>query len=423
VSAPRAHRRLRSLWRWTRSHVLIFVNALLVLVLLVGLTLLGSGLFFSPSAKHATPPRTVIHHHSPPVAPTPAESALATLLTTQLPGYTFEDAGPGEVRSTVCGNTGTATAASTSTTLPTGAPIDPPATLDHSATLASSTLDVAETVRIFGAGLGGEVLADDQAAANCSTSSVSALTTLDGYQATSTSYSAPSVQTVEFRVGDVVVTLSVFPMGYAYDEPTLLALATSLDTRLHAILSPVCVDMNAPASAANRNPTVAAYAPFATKITLRPPSSIVPPDPSLVNGQLPKVTVPAGSVTSPPVAPTVPTVALTTSVAVPVADSTGPGCGWAFTAMVVPPFTNPSSSLSVLEQTALQKLEDSWTRWPTVAAQYRYRLAMYNARLAAYTASTTTTAPPATTTTTRPVATTTSTSVPTTTTTAPAPNT
>jgi hypothetical protein len=233
------------------------------------------------------------------------------------------------------------------------------------------------------------------------------------------------VETEEFREGDVIVTLSVFPVGYEYIEPTLLALAITLDTTLKTILSPVCVNMNAAASAATRNPTMASYTPYATTITLRPPSSITPPDLSLVDGSLPSVTVSAGSVTSPPVAPVVPTVALTTSVADQVADPTGPGCGWAFTGMVAPPFVGASSPLSALEQAALEQLETSWTQWPSVAAQYRRNLALYDARLAAYTSSTTTTTTPtSTTTTTRPVlATTTSTAVPTSTTTTSAPST
>jgi hypothetical protein len=123
---------------------------------------------------------------------------------------------------------------------------------------------------------------------------------------------------------------------------------------------------------------------------------------------------PAGSITTAPVAPVVPTIALSASVLVPASDVVGPGCGWAFT-QSVPPTPPVSEPLSELDATAIAQLEAKWSSWPTTVASYLQAKAVYVKDLASYNATTTTT-----TTTTVPVTTTTTTPVTTTTTAPPA---
>jgi hypothetical protein len=190
-----------------------------------------------------------------------------------------------------------------------------------------------------------------------------------------------------------------------------LALATVVLGALTPAMATVCATEHEGPIAAQRNPTQSDYHPYAVSTVVTPPMSVPRPNLSLLNGVLPVVPTPTpGSIKTAPTSPAVPTVALSTTVATPQVDQTGPGCGWAFTAMVPPVFTSPLQPISVLRAGAIAKLERTWTNWPATVNKYLTAKAVYLSDLASYAATTTTTS--TTTTSTTTTTTTTTTTIP-----------
>jgi hypothetical protein len=287
----------------------------------------------------------------------------------------------------------------------------------RSLTLSSTSLSVVADVNVYGPGLGALVLARTLTSVSaCAGDYVQSTSPagLDGFVASGPNVSGSSILEVTWRRGDVLVSLYAFPTGYQSATSATLDLAASIDAQFAGLLQSVCLNEVAPVAAARRNPTQADYSPYTTRRVVSPPASVPRPNLALLNGP-PPVTIapPAGSITTAPVAPVVPTIALSATVLVPASDVAGPGCGWSFTQSVspTPPVNEP---LGVLDATAIARLEATWSSWPSTVAAYLQAKAEYVSDLARYDAATTTTTtttiltPPSTTTTT-PVTTTTTT--------------
>ncbi len=292
----------------------------------------------------------------------------------------------------------------------------PVAQITRSLTLASSSLEVVVDVDVYGAGLGGLVVADTLSSTfSCSGDYVqtTALPGLNGFEASSAMVSGSSILEVTFRRGDAVISLYAFPNNYQDASSATMALAAAIDAQLAPAMSTVCANQNAPAAVASRNPTRPDYRPHATTIVVSPPAQVTRPDLSLLNAAPPVVnSPPAGSITVAPTPPIVPTVPITATFTTPAADTIGPGCGWSFTSMVPPTSTLSTGPLSTRMASAISQLEIDWARWPAIVATYLKAKAVYLSDLASYKA----TVPTSTTSTTVP---TTSTTSPTTSTTTP----
>lgn len=228
---------------------------------------------------------------------------------------------------------------------------------------------------------------------------------------TTTSTTAPSTTpTTSTATSSIVPAISA---GSAVGD-----LAEVLLKSLTRTLSGSCVNEDAPISDAAFNPAYPGYHPHYATFVLTPGPGFTPPDPSLLT-QPPSLLVPSpapGTITSPPVAPAVPTYKLNITASLPVPDPVGPGCGWAFTGLE-PPQVNASRA----REKALTPLEDAWVAWPNVAAAYANAYAIYLADLKSYNLyiATTTTSTTTSTTTTSTTTTSTSTTTTSTTTTVP----
>ena len=395
--------RLRGALSWVRDHtvaaLVVAVSSALALIVL----LTASGLLLSPTAATAPPPPTTTTT-TPPTPVTLDSSPVAAVVASVMD----------RLRSTT-GFTSSDPSFATTDPLLAGcaSAIIPVAQMARSLTLSSAPLEVVVDVNVYGAGLGGRVLARTlRSTSACVGDYVqsSSPAGLDGFVADSTDVSGSSILEVTARVGDVVFSLYGFPTGYQSASPATLALATIVFDALSPAMATVCTTEHAGATAAQRNPTQSDYRPYAVTTVVTPPTSVPRPNLALLNGVLPVVPTPApGSITTAPTPPVVPTVALSTTVATPQVDQTGPGCGWAFTAMVPPVFSSPPEPLSVLRADAIAQLESTWKNWPSTVNTYLAAKAVYLSDLASYeatipttTTTTTTTTPPvpATTTTT-----------------------
>ena len=255
----------------------------------------------------------------------------------------------------------------------------PAPSISTSATLTSATATVMFRIDAYPAGLGQRVVdRTAQLIGNCGSGYVtsSPAPPLNGFTA-----SATGSNEAIFRQGDVVVTL----ISFGGSPTDVLGLASSVSNTLASQVQPVCANINAPASDATLNPSQADYvAPTKTETVSPEPGQGTPPAMSLLQKAPPTVaTPPTGSVTSGPVEPTTPTIATSATVEIPVADPTGPGCGWAFSGQAVP--TPPSAStISSIKQAALNSLVAKWSAWPATVSAYLQQLGTYNANEASY---------------------------------------
>lgn len=401
---------LRKTGHWVVGHLAFAGTAVLAVGLSVILILAVSGLWFTPVAPGATTPATTTTSLVPKATAALDASPAQTVVTTLLADLRHET-GYAASDPSYATNDPLLAGCATSTI--------PVAQVSRSLTLSSTSLLVVANVDVYGAGLGALVVANTEASTySCSGDYVQTAspTGLDGFVASGTNVSGTSILDVTFRSGDVVISLYGFPTGYQSATTATMALAGQLDAQLAPVLSSVCVNENASVLASGRNPTQANYRPYASAIVVTPPAKLTRPNLLLLNAKLPFVKPPPkGSIISAPTAPVVPTVALTTVVREPAQDTVGPGCGWAFTAMVMPPVPSNTTPLSALEATALTELKSRWAQWPRTVTMYLEAQAVYLRDLVSYeaTVATTTTS----TTTTIPTTTTTTTTTPTTTTT------
>jgi hypothetical protein len=401
-------------WSWLRTkrygfvgYALIAAITLLFVVVVVLAALAFSGLALSPVAPGPVTPTTTTT--LAPARPAPLDTApSASMVTALLRDLTHETGFSAQDRSFATTNPLLNGCSSRAI---------PVAQEARSLTLSSTSLSVVADVNVYGPGLGALVLARTLTSVSaCAGDYVQSTSPagLDGFVASGPNVSGSSILEVTWRRGDVLVSLYAFPTGYQSATSATLDLAASIDAQFAGLLQSVCLNEVAPVAAARRNPTQADYSPYTTRRVVSPPASVPRPNLALLNGP-PPVTIapPAGSITTAPVAPVVPTIALSATVLVPASDVAGPGCGWSFTQSVspTPPVNEP---LGVLDATAIARLEATWSSWPSTVAAYLQAKAEYVSDLARYDAATTTTTtttiltPPSTTTTT-PVTTTTTT--------------
>jgi hypothetical protein len=396
--------RLRTVRHWFANFTIAAAITLLSLATVVLVVLGISGLMLSPVAPGTVTPTTTTT--LAPISPEPHDSAPSASLVAALLGDLTRESGFG------------AQDPSFATTNPLlngcSSQAIPVAQEARSLTLSSTSLEVVADVDVYGAGLGALALARTLTSVSaCAGDYVQTTspTGLDGFVASGPDVSGSSILEVTWRLGDVLVSLYAFPTGYQSATSATLELAALVNTQLSGLLQSVCLNEIAPVAAARRNPTQASYSPYATRSVVTPPASVPRPNLALLNGPLPVVIAPpTGSITTAPVAPVVPTIALSTTVLVPASDVAGPGCGWSFT-QSVPPTAPISEPLSVLDTTAIAQLEAAWSSWPAAVSSYLQAKAVYMSDLAIYvaTTTTTTTTTPVTTTTTTPVTTTTTT--------------
>lgn len=407
----------RRAFAWLIRHSVTGLNVIAMGMLAVIVVLAGSGLLLTPAAPAnttSTTSTTTTTTPSPVILDASPASAILAAVIDQL--------------GRVSGFTATTPSFSTADPLLAGCASGniPVAQMARSRTLVAASLEVVVNVSVYGAGLGARVVARTlRATTACAGDYVQSYAPvgLDGFIASSIDVAGSSIFEVTARVGDVVFSLYGFPTAYQSASTPTLALAGLVSSDLTPAMATVCADEHADVSAARRNPTQSDYVPYALPIVVTPPVAVPLPNLSLLYGPLPVVPAPVpGSITSAPVAPSVPKVALTTAVLKPTKDLVGPGCGWAFTAMVRPAVPRITVPLKVQIAAATAKLERTWTHWPAAVSAYLQAKAVYVRDLASYnatttttTSSTTTTTAPPPTTTTPPVTSTTTTLVTTTT--------
>ena len=378
---------------WVRDHTVAALTVVVIGALALIVLLTASGLLLSPTAATAPAPPTTTTTTTPPTPVTLDSSPAAAVVASVI----------GELRN-VTGFTSSDPSFATTDPLLAGcaSSIIPVAQMARSLTLSSASLEIVVDVNVYGAGLGGRVLARTlRSTSACAGDYVqsNSLTGLEGFMASSTDVSGSSILEVTARVGDVVFSLYGFPTTYQSASSTTLAIATVVLEALTPAMATVCATEHEGAIAAQRNPTQSDYRPYAVTTVVTPPASVPRPNLSLLDGVLPVVPAPApGSITTAPPPPAVPTVTLSTTVATPQVDQTGPGCGWAFTAMVPPVFSSPREPVSVLSAHAIAQLERTWTNWPATVNAYLAAKAVYLSDLASYQATTTTTSTTTTTT-------------------------
>ncbi len=392
---------------WFVECTLTAAVTLLVVVVVVVVALGVSGLVLSPVAPGALSPTTTTT--LAPTRPAALDSAPSASVVTALLGDLSHESGF-SAQDPSFATTNPLLNACSSLSIPV-------AQEARSLTLSSTSLAVVADVDVYGAGLGALALSRTLTSVSaCAGDYVQTTspTGLDGFVASGSDVSGSSILEVTWRRGDVLVSLYAFPTGYQSATSATLGLAASLDAQLAVLLQSVCLNEIAPVGAARRNPTQADYAPYTTRSVISPPASVPRPNLALLNAPPPLViTPPDGSITTAPLAPVVPTIALSAIVLVPASDVAGPGCGWSFT-QSVPPTPPVSEPLSVLDATAIAQLEGIWSSWPATVATYLQAKAVYAQELARYDATTTTTTTttttiltPPSTTTTSPVTTTT----------------
>lgn len=410
----RVSSRLRTVRTWFVDFTLLAAITLLVVVVVTLAALAVSGLVLTPVAPVRVTPTTTTT--PTPTLRAPHDTVPSALMVTALLGDLTHETGF-SAQDPSLATTNPLLSGCSSNAIPV-------AQEARSLTLSSTPLSVVADVDVFGPGLGALVLARTlTSVSDCAGNYVQTTspTGLDGFIASGPDVSGSSILEVTWRRGDVLVSLYAFTTGYQSATSATFDLAASIDAQFAGLMQPVCLDEVAPVAAARRNPTQADYVSYTTRHVVSPPASVPRPNVALLNG-LPPVVIapPAGSITTIPVAPVVPTIALSALVVAPANDVAGPGCGWSFTQSVSPtlPVTEP---LSVLNATAIARLEATWSSWPATVKSYLHAKAEYVSDLASYDATTTTTTttiktPPSTTTTSPPATTTTAPATTTTTT-------
>lgn len=279
------------------------------------------------------------------------------------------------------------------------------------------------SVRAYPAGTG--ALALDgvrQAALTCQAASVAAPAVGLGAEAAQV-YSS-RVSSLVWRRGDVLVIASTSaysragsPGGYATD-------LRKMDERLDHALSGRCINQDAPTAVAIRSPYIGrkAYQPYTiTETVPRPKATTAPtaaspsagtsapeasptpvpiPAPTIEHpeaGDLPVKPVPAPTsgptrlpaavpVPQAPSAPSKP--ASSAKVARAVADTFGPGCGWAFTGQVPPVFDSATAEAAYARAThqAQAHLSAAWAAWQDAKSAYYRAYGAYQQAVATYSA-------------------------------------
>lgn len=247
--------------------------------------------------------------------------------------------------------------------------------------IPGASVDV--VIASYTAGLGAEAAkALRESVTDCSSghASVSDLAA-PGVQAWSVT-SDRSNPTVMFRRGDVLVFVT------SPQLPDTVGAASAIDSSVNAALAPVCAVQDASTVDAARNRwSQAGYRAYTTAQTVTVPAASLPTVPKTATYKTttlpaPTLQVPAVSPAPNPdypvwplmpavvAAPSVPkaptsTASNTTTIQVLTNDTTGPGCGWAFTGMKAPRFDLKTAKTAndKLVTAAKKQLNDAGKKW------------------------------------------------------------
>lgn len=261
---------------------------------------------------------------------------------------------------------------------------------------------VSVTVTAYGAGVG-PIAVRDRIAALGSCPDVTAGTSstfagVDAFVAWRSSSTLPPLALLGWRRGDVVVVVRT----PGRDPGSLARLAQVLDTSLLARLAGRCAEIGSTLADASRSPYVQGVT-FTGRLVPVPVTVDPLPTPE---GESPLPTLqPAPSISFPvrPTDPVWPT-ELPSPVGSPVLpsdpgpeptatevpsrapDPTGPGCGWAFTGMPVPGFSQAEEAARVegLVAQAREQLLAGQDQWRQSVETYRGAAVQYDEQLAAF---------------------------------------
>ncbi len=216
----------------------------------------------------------------------------------------------------------------------------------------------------------------------------------------------PGAAALFWRRGDVIAIVATA----SPDGRGLPALAARADPALSAALTGVCANQASTVADGARSPWLArdqftglaSPIPVTTKPspTPAPPAGVTPVPATWSPTPLPSVSVPVrpadpvwptdlpSGVASPVPPSPLPPAPVQSLVPSRLDDPVGPGCGWAFTGQVAPPFD--AATEAVLAQTrvaqAKQDLAAAQQAWQTEVVQYWQAVADYRAAAVAYTA-------------------------------------
>ena len=377
----------------------IAVNATAVVgvhALLPGLNLFGHR---SPTAVGVTAPAHVLPPRLTDALPSPAAKALAAV---------FDPASRGSDQGLLPGSgwraaTEVATPVEILTDLACPADERPSPAVSRSRSWVAPALPgspattVTVSVRAYPAGVGAAVFAG----LGCAVTSRPAV---PGPGVDTMIVTAGDASMLAWRRGDVVATVEAAGALKA-GSAAVRALAGAVDGRLAGAIAESCVEQESVAADIVRNPIAdremftgwqvartvtladrpagspAASAPAAPAVAIPAPTVELP-----VLGSLPKR--PSGDVSpavlpqpvTRPRLPDTPRPAKTAmQVQEQIADSSGPGCGWSFTAMTVPLFDGAvaSRSYQAAVSAAQQSMARDWQRWMTDRDAYFAAYAAY----------------------------------------------
>lgn len=261
-----------------------------------------------------------------------------------------------------------------------GAKIQVPFGCDVSVPVLSGEVGTV-AVHVYGPGLGAVVM--DQIA-RCG-----ARTSVAGARAVA--IKLPDGLLTAWTRGDVLVTVAA--RGHAGQQ------GEELDAALQAALAGVCDNLAPVKGDATRNPTQVGYAQFSQQRTV---TAAILDSPDVGASELPAAApkpatpaVPSGlegpalpAVLTQPVTPVWPGAApVEASFAVPVADRTGPGCGWAFTTAAAPEVDQHALNGATVAATTAARaaLGAEQQVWLEAAQGYPAAAATYTAELTAWT--------------------------------------
>lgn len=262
------------------------------------------------------------------------------------------------------------------------------------------------SVRAYPAG-GGAVALDGiaQAAVACEAASLGTAGVDVGVEAVTISSRRSSA--LVWRRGDVLVIAAVEAHGLAGSPSVYADALHQVDDALDAALVGPCLDPQGTTDQATRSPYLNRDAYLGHHVneevrfvrssgmrraerTTRDPVVKIPSPtvavPVLDTLPAPLVPTPTSGPTAlpaavaPPVVPQAPSKpTLAREVQRGVEDTTGPGCGWAFTAQQIPPF-DATKAASLFEKdvsTAEHALDRTWTRWQKARVAYYRHFARY----------------------------------------------
>ena len=263
------------------------------------------------------------------------------------------------------------------------------------------------TVTAYSAGIGAAAYRTlHDSVPNCA-SGHATMNPTGGIGVESTTTTINGVTVIATRRGDTITYVT------STDNPTAVAAASQFDSNLASKLAGTCSNESSGVADATRNRWAAAsYTPYTVPGTVTVPATELPAVPAGATYQpvtIPAPVTPVADVEPMPtptypvwplmpkalVAPTAPVApaaaAPTTSpVRLLAADTTGPGCGWAFTGMKAPGFDSKAAAETnrKTETAAKTVLTTKAKQWQAAVLAYWKSYATYTQQLPAYVAYT-----------------------------------